>query len=879
MDTIPVLRLIKSANNLTCSTTNLSLTASGGTTYLWNDGNANAVRSVTAAGTYSVTATNDFGCQTAQSIDIQADTTRPTVNITPSVSTLNCFFPTSTLRASGGVTYLWSTGATTAAISVNQAATYSVTATAANGCTQSISETINRNATRPTASVATNRDSLTCSQPTTLLTAIGGVTYKWLTNNSTNATLSVSLSGLYSIVAFGANGCTDTANIQVRDVKTLPTALISSSNDTLTCNRASVNLTASGGNAYAWNNDATSATITVTTAGTYTVTHPQSGCTATASKTVIDNNTLPVTLTSNPVNNLLTCANNNVVLTANATTGSTFFWNTAETTPSVSTASTGNFSVTVTGTNGCTAIRTLSVGIDTTRPTALITGNNYVCTGSSTNLTASGGSTYLWSTGSTSQAINVNPSISSLYTVTVTGANGCTKTDTQFINVLQIVAPSLVSNRQPANSSINLPSTVEFSWSAAASDFYVYVLTDVNDNVHEWGGSVAADYNVNNVRRSASKVKIKLGAFADLITSAVSVDKTAVNADSSFTANIQFKNIGNANTTQGFDYAVTVKDSATGSNPDNNAANDTQIIPLSITRSPYADLTITAFTTASEAYAGQNIKIYYTVRNNGTGNLNGKLYTGLWLSPSPSSSGQMLATGLFDGTLNVGSSHSDSMIVALPSAVSGGYYLYMFTDNNNSWYEYTFEGNNDAVRTINILPTTQSAADLIVKDVAATTPSVKLGERDTFTFKVVNMGTAPTSGANRQAVYLSTDATFSSNDRLIGSETQGNFFLNAGDSTTVGLSSVMQDQEGNFYPIARTNLQASVSESNVENNTKVAVSTIAVSTKILPLSILDATTLNIEQPRYYRVAVDSGKDLLVCQFPQKTYQTGLIPSK
>jgi hypothetical protein len=78
-----------------------------------------------------------------------------TANITSSADTL-CPQDSATLTATGGVSYLWSNGATTATIKV-PAGTYTVTATAAAGCTGSKSKTIvSRASVAPTGLNASN---------------------------------------------------------------------------------------------------------------------------------------------------------------------------------------------------------------------------------------------------------------------------------------------------------------------------------------------------------------------------------------------------------------------------------------------------------------------------------------------------------------------------------------------------------------------------------------------------------------------------------------------------------------------------------------------------------------------------------------------------
>src|SRR5690606_41811623 len=59
---------------------------------------------------------------------------------------LNCSNPSTTLTASGGISYSWSNGSTvvgtTAALDVTEAGTYTVTVTGENGCTATASETV-----------------------------------------------------------------------------------------------------------------------------------------------------------------------------------------------------------------------------------------------------------------------------------------------------------------------------------------------------------------------------------------------------------------------------------------------------------------------------------------------------------------------------------------------------------------------------------------------------------------------------------------------------------------------------------------------------------------------------------------------------------------
>jgi hypothetical protein len=118
------------------------------------------------------------------------------------------------------------------------------------------------------------------------------------------------------------------------------------------------------------------------------------------------------------------CPGSSVTLTA--PTGASYIWNTGATTPSITVASAGDYQVTVTSSNGCTAVSTSVSTVVFFQPNATINpaGPTTFCQGGSVTLNAVIASSYAWSTGANTQGITVTQS--GTYTVTVTNANGCT---------------------------------------------------------------------------------------------------------------------------------------------------------------------------------------------------------------------------------------------------------------------------------------------------------------------------------------------------------------------------------------------------------------------------------------------------------------------
>ena len=160
--------------------------------------------------------------------------------------------------------------------------------------------------------------------------------------------------------------------------------------------------------------------ISASTAGSYLITYTDTdAATATFNLTI---NALP---TANITGTLSFCAGDSTILTA--TSASSYLWSTGATTQELTVTSGGSYSVTITDANGCSATSSSVTVTEHPLPTVEISGTLTYCIGSNTTLTATAGlSSYLWSTGATTQAITVSTAGS--YTVTGTDSNGCSAT-------------------------------------------------------------------------------------------------------------------------------------------------------------------------------------------------------------------------------------------------------------------------------------------------------------------------------------------------------------------------------------------------------------------------------------------------------------------
>lgn len=428
-----------SGNTSICAGNMTTLTASGGGTYSWwNTGaSSSTITDVpTSTTTYTVTVSNgSCSSTTTATVNVNA---APSASISGSSNI--CQGDAATLTASGGGTYLWNTGATTATITDNPTAStaYTVTVTNAAGCSDTATITVNVLAP-PVASITGNNT--ICAGASTTLSAQGGGNYSWNTGATTSSiVVSPATNTTYSVVV-SAGSCFDATSILVT-VNPSPNAGISG--NTTICLGQTATLTASGGGTYSWNTGSTSAVITdaPTSATSYSVVVSNGMCDDTAAVTISVLTPPVASITSSGSSTI--CSGTSATLTASG--GGTYVWSPGGQTASsivVSPSATTNYTVTVS--NGtCSDDASITVTVNAS-PTASVTASSSaICAGGSATITASGGGTYTWSPGGqTTNTISVSPSVSTSYTVTVTAANGCTASAISNVSVTPVPNPSV----------------------------------------------------------------------------------------------------------------------------------------------------------------------------------------------------------------------------------------------------------------------------------------------------------------------------------------------------------------------------------------------------------------------------------------------------
>ncbi len=454
--------------------------------YKWSNGATTSSTTVSAGGTYTVTA---YAACTSVTASKTVTVTTPSVTVTANGPTTFCQGQSVTLNAGSGFSaYAWSNGAGTGqTANITQAGSYTVTVTQA-GCTAASTATVVTVNNNPTPSITANGPTTFCSGGSVTLDAGSGYSsYAWSNGGGSGQTVTATSSGSYTVTVT-QNGCSGTAN-SVSVTSTTVTANITASGPLTFCSGGSVTLDAGAGyTSYAWSNGGgTGQTTTVTAGGTYTVTVMQGTCQGVSSPVTVSvsSSLAPVISASN---GLSICTGGSTTLDAGAGYD-TYLWNDASSGQTLSATASGNYDVTV-SLGACTGTATTSVSVGNTPVSISLTTPPAGCVGDTLVLDAgSGHSSYLWSNSDATQTTTVTTA--NTYSVTVTETTACSGTASVVVtlNALPVPTPTPAGTQTVcAGSSLTLDAGAgytSYAWSngdntqtssvSSAGDYYVTV--------------------------------------------------------------------------------------------------------------------------------------------------------------------------------------------------------------------------------------------------------------------------------------------------------------------------------------------------------------------------------------------------------------------
>jgi hypothetical protein len=477
--TVYALPVISVNSGTICLGNTYTFVPNGASTYTISGGSLVVSPSVTT--NYSVAGTSSLGCLSASSA-----VGTVTVYALPSVSVNSgtiCLGRTFTIVASGagaGANYTVSPGGSTL-VSPTVNSTYSVMATNTLGC-MSASPAVS-SVSVIALPVISSTNGAVCLGSIFTTSVSGASTYTYISvtntiNSSGSIPLNLTSTTTFSVIGRSAVGC-QAANPSIMTVTVNPLPPVSVSGPTAICEGETATLTASGANTYNWG----------TSSNTFIVVSPLASTTYSVLGTDLNNcsQLTPYFLSVNPlptitVINGAICPGNSYTLTPSGAITYTYSGGSNVVNPAVTT----NYSVSGTSSLGCVALQPAVATVSVVNIlTVTVSGNTNICIGGSASLTASGASTYSWSTGSVSNTEVLSPVSSSVYTVV--GASGVCN-DTAIVQVVVNPLPTITVTATSSviclNESVSLTSSgaITYTWSTQQIGSSIVVSPTVSSN-------------------------------------------------------------------------------------------------------------------------------------------------------------------------------------------------------------------------------------------------------------------------------------------------------------------------------------------------------------------------------------------------------------
>ncbi|MFM9024704.1 MAG: CARDB domain-containing protein, partial [Planctomycetaceae bacterium] len=236
-------------------------------------------------------------------------------------------------------------------------------------------------------------------------------------------------------------------------------------------------------------------------------------------------------------------------------------------------------------------------------------------------------------------------------------------------------------------------------------------------------------------------------------------------------------------------YRIIVVANASGQQREPDRTNNARASdPVAVTLPPLPDLVVADITAPPQGFAGQDVPVRWTVRNQGSADFTGTLTDAIRLSADQAIGGD-LWLGQFAATVTIpaGGSITRTQSVALPMDISGTRRFVVETDVGGAAFEHSGEFNNATIDDADILVQVPPLPNLRVTTVTSPTSGFSSGQV-LVSWTVTNAGTGPTNAPIwYDAVYLSTDDVFDGGDIRLGAQANPSY-LGPGESYSSGLT-------------------------------------------------------------------------------------------
>ena len=432
-----------------------------------------------------------------------------------------------------GVSYVWNTGAVTQTLNNVVPGVYSVTVTTGEGCVGEEQITVLPNQTPPISPTYTGT-AATCgnNNGSIDLTVTGGTppyNYRWYQNGWNVVSTSEDPTNLRA----------GPARVQVRDGAQcfvqydviVPGAYVEVVGTNTSCglNNASATATIQGftSPSIQWSNGATTPSIVGLSAGYYGVTVSDANCTLVDTVQVAAGGPLMVYIDDSSSN----CQNLRITAYAQGGAGwqggYSYLWSTGETDEVITVQQGGQYSVTVTDANGCTAADTITgvSALPYTTTSAVITDATCGNSDGAIDLTVVGSyNTLVWQpTGATTE--DITNIAAGFHVVTISNYAGCSRSDSfpvgEFITTASTDASCNLNNGSATVTTYNMTNPV-YTWSNGATTASItnvaagtYTVTVVNN-----GCTVIETVVINNAGAVTANIQPSAPCLPAYLTAA-----------------------------------------------------------------------------------------------------------------------------------------------------------------------------------------------------------------------------------------------------------------------------------------------------------------------------------------------------------------------
>ena len=355
-----------------------------------------------------------------------------------SVGQLVCMGELVTVQANGASTYQWSGGVSEGVpFAATTSQTFTVTGTAANGCTDTANVYLSVSPNPPpVVGIGVSPNDSVCAGETVSLSGNGAQQYQWSAGVVDGLAFTPLVTQTYQLVGTDAFGCSDSASVLI-EVIPIPVLTATISPDDTVCTGTTVQLTGSGAPSLVWSGGiANGVPFVANTTQTYSMIGiGVSGCadTLTLDLAVIPNPTVNVSLSPNDS----VCEGTPLILAANGAHSYTVLGGNQLGVP-FSLNSSQVLQIIGIDLDGCVDTVALPVVVHATPVlTVSASPNDTVCAGSPLQLTVNGAANVVW-TGGVVNGVPFAASSSQTYFAWGTSLEGCTSTIVEDVTVLAL---------------------------------------------------------------------------------------------------------------------------------------------------------------------------------------------------------------------------------------------------------------------------------------------------------------------------------------------------------------------------------------------------------------------------------------------------------